>query len=249
MAASRLDQKAEDGMKANSRSMMDNFNVYFRWNLSLFPLELRKRILEVGCGPGLYFHEIMQYDPRAYTATDYSPHMVEEVRRLMAGREGFKAVQLDLTAERPGRDLAGAQFDYCLCFDVLEHIEDDRLALLGLRDLMLACRIPRLFLRVPALEFLFGRNDRAIGHQRRYNASGLRRLLHECGFEVHKLRYQNLPGMIPWFMVGRVLRRNLAISENEADLFSRLVPLVRRAENLLPPPLGLSLYGIMSPRP
>ena len=67
-------------------------------------------------------------------------------------------------------------------FDVLEHIEDDRAALSGLRRALKDQGL--LFLAVPAHQPLWSAEDIAAGHYRRYTLSTLRSALHDSGFEI-----------------------------------------------------------------
>jgi hypothetical protein len=54
-----------------------------------------------------------------------------------------------------------------------------------------------LCLTVPAYPFLWGENDEARGHQRRYTATELRRKLNNCGFEISRVSYLVASGFLP----------------------------------------------------
>jgi len=98
------------------------------------------------------------------------------------------------------------------------------------------------------MQSIFGTNDASIGHHRRYDRKSLQRLLERSGFIVEKIRYQNLPGIIPWWIVGKVLKRSLAASTGEGKTFDAFVPVIKFLENMVPPPVGLSLYSVCSVR-
>jgi len=72
-------------------------------------------------------------------------------------------------------------------FDVLEHIEDEAAAL----EIVHALLRPggRLFLTVPAYQFLFSVDDTMAGHFRRYTISSLGRALERTGFRVEFSTY------------------------------------------------------------
>ena len=135
-------------------------------------------------------------------------------------------------------------FDYVVCFDVLEHIEDDAKALANIHEIMKACQVRHLFLRVPALNCIYGSNDKTIGHCRRYSAQSLRALLEKCSFHVKTMRYQNFPGIIPWILNGRVLRRPITVSVLEWGSFDYIVPALRHIEKFVSLPIGLSINCI-----
>ena len=70
---------------------------------------------------------------------------------------------------------SGESFDLVCAFEVLEHIENDRAALLTWRN-----RVREggwLLLSVPAHQCRFGPHDRLVGHFRRYDREGMNELL------------------------------------------------------------------------
>lgn len=231
-------------MSRNVISMRGKINQYLRWNLSLFPIEKNKRILDLGCGPGIYFHEIIRYSPAFYVAADYSADYTKQLKKLFDGNLNCETLHLDLMDPSITKILGGYKFDYVFLFDVLEHIEDDKRALENIYNILEICGATYLFLRVPAIQAIYGENDKAIGHHRRYSAKSLKMLLESCLFHVKFIRYQNFIGIIPWFLIGNIFKRNLAVSNSEATIFNSMVPLVSSIERLLLPPLGLSLYCV-----
>jgi hypothetical protein len=72
-------------------------------------------------------------------------------------------------------------------FDVLEHIEDEAAALGHVHTVLSPGG--RLFLTVPAYQFLFSVDDVAAGHFRRYTISSLARALERARFRVEFASY------------------------------------------------------------
>ncbi len=72
-------------------------------------------------------------------------------------------------------------------FDVLEHVEDD----VGFLREVAEVLVPggRLYLTLPAYQFLFSSEDKFAGHFRRYTVSAARRVLETAGFEVDYATY------------------------------------------------------------
>ncbi len=85
--------------------------------------------------------------------------------------------------------------------------------------------------------------DRSIGHYRRYTARTLHERLERAGFSILLLRYYNLPGILGWWINGRLLHHTVPPA-GQLRLFNRLVPLIRAVEKRLPMPLGLSLLAV-----
>lgn len=74
------------------------------------------------------------------------------------------------------------QFDIVGCFDVLEHIEDDRLALKNFYNALTTKG--RMILTVPACSLLWSSFDVFGKHFRRYDGAGLQNKLNDAGFKI-----------------------------------------------------------------
>ena len=83
--------------------------------------------------------------------------------------------------------LASNSFDAIVAGDILQSLPDDLIALRELRRVLKDGG--SLCLTVPAYPSLWGEDDEARGHQRRYTASELRRKLNNCGFEISRVSY------------------------------------------------------------
>jgi SAM-dependent methyltransferase len=83
--------------------------------------------------------------------------------------------------------LSAASVSAAGMFDVLEHIEDEAAALQRVHTLLRPGA--RLFLTVPAYQFLFSIDDSVAGHFRRYTISSLARTLERSRFRVEFASY------------------------------------------------------------
>ena len=122
--------------------------------------------------------------------------------RRFGARRGVTVVPADAT--KLERSELG-EFDSILCFNVLEHIAEDRHALRAFRALLRPGG--RLLLLVPAHPALFGETDRTVRHERRYARAELERSLESAGFAVDELRHVNPVGALGWLVSARILRR------------------------------------------
>ena len=130
----------------------------------------------------------------------------------MSGRGTRTAVDLDLSALRPGDVQASAMalpfadgtFDVLTAFDVLEHLDpEDR----AVAELVRVVRPGgRLFVAVPAYQWAWSDFDRDIGHYRRYTRGRLVRALRPQGLEVRRASYL-FAGTLPIFAAERISRR------------------------------------------
>jgi SAM-dependent methyltransferase len=130
-------------------------------------------LLEVGAGEGALGAWLAKRFDYVGVEPDESSRIVAIGRLRRIGR-GHMLQSFPAT----GTQLYGA-----ICaFEVLEHIDDDSGALRSWREKL----EPRghLLISVPAHSARFGLSDRYVGHFRRYDRPGLRRLLEAEGFEI-----------------------------------------------------------------
>lgn len=108
-------------------------------------------------------------------------------------------------------------------FDVLEHIEDAHGFLSEINKFMR--KDGKLFITVPAYNFLWSDDDDFSGHFKRYTLGSLNKSLEEAGFEIVKSTYFYSVLIIPIFFFRTLKQRiqglkkqdinNLAKAENE----------------------------------
>jgi SAM-dependent methyltransferase len=124
-------------------------------------------------------------------------------------------------------------------FDVLEHLADDR-ANLALIHKLLRPR-GRLYISVPAYQFLFSGEDHFAGHFRRYTLASLSKALRGAGFQVEYASYIFAFLPLPIFLFRTIPSRLKRVTEGacserfQADAvgprrFRSAINLVLRAE-------------------
>lgn len=205
----------------------------------------RWRLLDVGCGDGLFFERLQRFGTVEGLEPDGS--LVTDPR--WSGRITVAAL------DDPGFD-PGPTYDVVLMLDVLEHIGDDLGALRAVR----AALKPdgAAILTVPALPWLWSRHDEVNEHHRRYTRRWLGRLLRVAGFEVETLRY-----FFAWTVPPLLLRRWLAPARGKglaADYavavppapLNRALGALSRVEQgvgrVVTWPVGSSLLAVARPR-
>ena len=213
---------------------------YFQWQADLAASALGARVVEVGCGLGNFTQHLLGRE--LVIATDVEPSCTERLAARFPNRSNLVIHTADvLSPEFPL--LAQHNPDSVVCLNVLEHVEDDALALRQMHRVLPAGG--RVVLIVPAFMALYGTIDRLLGHYRRYSKQSVRDLAHQTGFGVTTLRYMNTVGCLGWWANARILRRTEQ-SEAQIKVFDRwIVPLMRRVETAVPPPFGQSLFVIL----
>ena len=194
------------------------------------------RVLEIGSGLGNLSQFLV--DRPQVVLTDTASDYLARLRERFGHLSNVEVLRLYLpTVEGP---IATRSFDSIVCLNVLEHVADDVPSLVAMRALL--AKGGRIILLVPALRALYGSLDRALGHVRRYTPSTLRQAFAAAGLRMRHLEYFNLAGIPGWWLMGRVLRREM-IPQSSLRWFDALVPLFR-FERFLPWRLGQSLIAI-----
>ena len=212
---------------------------YLAWQSRLIVPELGRRVVEVGCGLGNFTERLLDRD--VIVALDIEPQCIQRLERRFPNQKNLHTFVGETSSEM-FTGLARFRPDSCLCVNVLEHIEDDREALMRMASIL----EPRgvIVLWVPAFPALYGAVDRNLGHFRRYRRSSIERLASDTGLNLRKIRYVNLAGFFAWWMNSHILRRQ-ALSQLQIDVFDRCIaPVFSRLERI-PPPFGQSLFAVL----
>jgi len=91
---------------------------------------------------------------------------------------------------------------------------------------------------------LFSRLDEILGHYRRYTRKGLADVTEQASFEIVSLHYFDIFGVLPWWLINTLGGRK-NFDAGMARLYDRLaVPLARKIESFVTPPVGKNLVMI-----
>src|SRR3954470_10725675 len=142
------------------------------------------RVLDAGCGSGRTLDELarlgeahgMELNPAGVAAARRRGHEVRQGR--------VEAI--------PYED---ASFDLVTCLDVIEHTDDDVVALSDLRRVTRPGG--RLVVSVPAHPRLWSRHDEVNGHRRRYTRPSLTDAAGAAGWRVERLTGFNVAYLAP----------------------------------------------------
>ncbi len=139
-------------------------------------------ILDVGCGMGGNLVWLNKYG--AVWGIDPDPSAVAYTQTRVSHPERISVGSL------PDNASLDRQFDCVIAADVLEHIVDDQGAL---QFIFSSCLKPggKLFMAVPAFQWLWSSHDELNMHQRRYHRRELEEKLTAAGFKILKLSYYN----------------------------------------------------------
>jgi SAM-dependent methyltransferase len=212
---------------------------YYAWIMSWFGPYVRGRVVEYGAGTGTFSQYLR---PQADSLTLIEP----SVNLQAALREKFPddpSVEIGaITLEEHVTQTGSGAVDTVVLVNVLEHIENDAWALSELSRIVAPGGCILIF--VPALSLLMSKLDKLLGHFRRYYLVELKERLQRAGIDIVTCRYFDLPGIVPWFVVNKLLGSS-SFNPTLVRLYDRaIVPLARGAEAVIRPPLGKNLVAI-----
>jgi glycosyltransferase involved in cell wall biosynthesis len=231
-----FDSETED-IVYQTLQRMKKLRRYNQWIFFQFRPFLGKRVLEIGSGIGNITKFLLDRD--LVIGTDVEPKYLTFLKESFGKYKKFIIEDLDISSSDLER-YRPYHIDSVICFNVLEHIEQDEKALKNIFNLLEPGG--RLLLFAPSHSWLYGPLDQHLGHYRRYGKKELKNKLETLGFKVVFLRYFNRIGIGGWFLNSKILRRK-RLPSFQLRIYNLLVPLFK-LEKFLPLPFGTSLLAV-----
>jgi SAM-dependent methyltransferase len=215
----------------------DRFNT---WIVDELASHLGHRVLEVGAGVGAIATKIASRGHEV-TAIEPADNVFPDLQQRTAGVARFEA--LPITSQQLLESGRTNDFDSVVYVSVLEHILDD------VAELRTAFQLLRpggtLGIFVPAMPSLYGSLDYKSGHYRRYDRPLLSQAVTEAGFELIDLHYFDVAGVIPYFLMYRLLDVKSLDSGSSTIYDSLIVPVSRLIQRGVgSPALGKNLVAV-----
>jgi SAM-dependent methyltransferase len=177
-----------------------------------------ERAYDIGCGTGDALATLAELGARPVAGTDLSEHVL----RWVVDRDDPPAVLESLAERLPFADRSASTL---ISMDVIEHLDDDVVALREYRRLLRPGGV--LFLTVPAYQWIWSEHDERAAHRRRYSRQRFVTAVRAAGFEVDRVTYF-FTFLVPVAALLRKtpLRRFFPATDEEA---SAMHPLIDRA--------------------
>jgi SAM-dependent methyltransferase len=196
-----------------------------------------RRILDVGCGAGLFFDALEPFGHVEGVESD--PLAVAQSGRW---RSRIHLGGLDTFA-------AEAPFDVILALDVVEHVEKPDTLLRQAAGFL--ARDGRMLITTPAFDWLWTSHDELNHHVRRYTAAEMRDLVRAAGLDPTETRYLFQSLIVPKLLVraAEALRPSAAsVPSVPPRAINRALETWFRAENALAGwlPFGGSVMAVAS---
>ncbi|PCJ63543.1 MAG: hypothetical protein COA58_16325 [Bacteroidetes bacterium] len=217
-------------------------------NIILKKYNNRIKVLNVGVATGATTEMLMKYSD--VTSLEYDKDCCDFLKE----KTGIQAVNASLT-DLPFKD---NEFDLICAFDVIEHIENDSLAIAEINRVLK----PKAyyFITVPAFQFLWSNHDVINHHFRRYTKSGINDLFESHKFTIDYSTYFNFwlffPIALVRFLLNLIPKKSKEITSgsdneglNSSGIINSILFRIFRSEKILINrkikfPVGVSILSI-----
>jgi 2-polyprenyl-3-methyl-5-hydroxy-6-metoxy-1,4-benzoquinol methylase len=219
-------------------SNADKFN---KWTYQVISPFCKGKILEIGSGVGNISQHFIN-EKKSISLSDIRSNY----RELLNNKFGSNDHSiLDIDIAHPNfnshyQKILG-EFDSIICLNVVEHIENDDIAIKNMIKLLK--NDGHLIVLVPAFQSIFNNIDRTLEHYRRYNNKTVLKLMAKHGLPI-KTFYFNSMGVLAWFISGKILK-NRTIPEGQMKIYNYLVPLIKLIDKLIFKKMGLSIVCVI----
>ncbi|TLP39622.1 class I SAM-dependent methyltransferase [Arcobacter arenosus] len=161
-----------------------------REKLNKLNIKKDSTILEIGCGTGGNIPMLKKYG-KVY-AIEMDDYAIE-----ISSKHNIQIKKASFPIENPFEN----KFDLICMFDVLEHIENDIVALEQIKKMLTKDGI--LIITVPAYTWLYSTHDKFLHHKRRYTLSKIESLV-KNKFEIYEKTYFNTL-LFPAIVIARFI--------------------------------------------
>jgi len=172
-------------------------------------------ILDWGCGTGANFNILRKFG--TVLGVDASTTAINKCKS-----KGINNVLLNNSLDTFQPHVS---FDLFTCFDVLEHIKDDKKFIQDIHRF--TKKDSFVLVTVPAYQFLWSNLDDIVGHKRRYTRSGLISIFEKNGFKVLKASYFNTI-LSPIFILIRLIQKFKKNSDELENLILNVNPIINK---------------------
>lgn len=211
---------------------------YNKWIADNILAQLSSPALEIGAGTGNLTTYFLKKKPLYITDSDLG--LVKNLKSKFQGMENIYVRTFNVAKKPPKK--FNSFFSTVFGINVLEHIKDDEEALRNIYRVLK--KNGKLILLIPAKKKAYTKLDKELGHFRRYEKKELLDKLKNNGYEIEKIYYFNIVGLISWYIRDKVKRNNMNLKPYHIRIFDSIVPLLRVIETVIKIPMGISLIVV-----
>ena len=211
--------------------------------INSFSVDLWAPVLDVGTSTGTNLRMLKSLGFESVTGVDLSPEAVR-----YCDQKGLGSVRIGDACALPFDDNT---FELALATDIIEHVDDDALALSELHRVL--AKNGRVIMTVPAFPSLWGLQDEIAHHKRRYRYRSLLGVVERTGFTVLEAFHFNYLLFVPIWAARRMIDLASVNLQSENDLNSPwlnkmltwIFDLDVSTARSLHPPFGVSILMVL----
>lgn len=158
-------------------------------------------VLDLGCGTA-YMSNHYNKTAKNVVAVDVSEKILKLAKQNIKNKNIFLS---SMDAQKLA--FKKESFDLIVALDVMEHLENDTLSLEECNRALK--KKGKIFISVPAFQFLYGKRDKNFGHFRRYAKKELIKKLKNNNYNILNIRYWNTMGFIPYLISEKIFKKGL----------------------------------------
>ena len=142
-------------------------------------------ILDAGCGIGLNILDLRRNFPEIiYTGGELTQGILDLAKKFTGSESKTNYIQLDLSSENLNTK---DKYDLVLCNQVLEHIENDELAIRNL------CKLSNKYILITVPAGSYNKTSKLVGHFRHYNIHSLSKKLNDNNLDIIYIQSWGFP--------------------------------------------------------
>lgn len=219
----------------------NNLDRYSRWMYHSYKKYIGNRILDIGAGIGNLTRFLIE-NGECVIGVDIFDKQIEIMNKRFAQHCNFNAINFNFL-EDDLEKLRPYKFDTVVCVNVLEHLENDILAIKKMKEILEVNG--KIIILVPAWKKLYSYLDKNVGHYRRYDRGELKKLAERCNMSVIQDKYFNFWGILPYYLKGKLVKDkggsfSTDLKVVDSKFYNVASVILEPIENLLKPPIGLS---------
>jgi len=196
-------------------------------------LTAKSKILDAGCGEGTMLSFLQSKFPNSF-GIDNSVYALEFCKKR--GLSNLKLANLEKKIP-----FKNNFFNAIVCLEVIEHTNNDNNVVKEFYRVLK--QGGKLFLTVPAYNFLWSKHDESIAHKRRYDRGQLKILLFQNDFKVITASYFFSFLLLPAIFI-HPKKETAAVNKLISSFLLALCSLERQILNYFSLPFGISIIVV-----
>lgn len=214
---------------------------YSQWMYHSYEKYIGRRVLDVGAGVGNLTKFLLDRC-ELVIGVDIFEHQIDIMKKRFQKYSNFDAKFINILDDDVD-ELRQYKFDTIVCINVLEHLKDDKAAIMRMKSLLVSKG--RLIILVPAGKALYSHLDKNVGHYRRYNRGELKRLAAKCKMRVIENKYFNFCGIFPYYFKGKFSKDyggsfSSDLNGVNSKFYNYMAAFLEPVEKRIKPVIGLS---------